>query len=83
MNGNSEDLVPRTSSSFENVARNWFERLSVMRLLKSKDHVFTRLSIEYMELAYDMELAEVRELGIREPPSMEDPLGLFHALLSV
>jgi len=60
MKGNSEELVPRTSSSLENVASNWFERLSLKRLFRSKENEWTLFSIEYIELANTMEYSDVR-----------------------
>ena len=39
--------------------------------------------MEYMELAYDIEFTEVRALGIREPPSIEEALGALQFLLRV
>ena len=78
MNGNSLELVPRTSSSFENVARNWFERLLLIRLFKSTDTECTRFFIEYIELEKAMEYREVRPYAERVPPSIEDAFGAFH-----
>ena len=60
MNGNSLELVPRTSSSLENVARNWLERLLLILLFKSTETECTRLLIEYIELEKAMEYREVR-----------------------
>ena len=83
MKGNSSEVEPRTSSSFEKVARNWFDSFSLMRLFRSRDTVWTRLFIEYIELAYDIEYCDVRAPDIRVPPSMELALGAFQALFSV
>ena len=83
MKGNSSELVPRISSSLEKVARNWLERLSVRRLFRSRDQVFTMFLIEYMELAKDIEYWDIRLPAIRVPPSMEVPLGLFQTLFLV
>ena len=55
MNGNSSELVPRISSSFEKVARNWLDRLSLMRVFKSNETVCTLLFIEYIEFANAIE----------------------------
>ena len=54
MNGKRSELVPLTSSSFENVARSWFERLSLIRLFRSNETECTILSIEYIEFAKDI-----------------------------
>ena len=37
-NGKILELVPRTSSNLENVAKNWLDKVAEKRLLRSKDN---------------------------------------------
>ena len=67
----------------EKVARNWFDRLSDKRLLRSRDQVLTMFCIEYIALAKDIEYCDIRAPDIREPPSMELPFGEFQTLFFV
>ena len=76
MKGNSLELLARTSSSLEKVARNSFDRLSARRLFKLAANECTRLSMPYIELAKEKEYMDTRALGIRVPPSIEVALGL-------
>ena len=83
MKGNSLELEPRWSSSFEKVARNWFERLSVSRLFRSSENECTRLSFEYIELANDIEYCDIRAPLWRVPPSIDVALGALQTVFFV
>ena len=55
INGNGVEVDPRTSSISEYVTSNWFDMFFENLLFNSTVPELTTLSIEYIELAYDIE----------------------------